>query len=159
MAKEIIHTDNAPKSLAGYSQAVKAGGFVFVAGQGPCDGRCGRSNDPGAHQAVSQERRGYPPGGRQLSGQCGECHIHPGRSERLRGDERRVGQVVPQRPASPPGGQAPHPAQGDESFYRGDRGSLANKGIELKIRLPAGNLILSSIPRLASLVAFPDTSG
>lgn len=37
MPKEIIHTDNAPKSLAGYSQAVKSGGFVFVAGQGPFD--------------------------------------------------------------------------------------------------------------------------
>ncbi len=37
MPKEIIHSDNAPKSLAGYSQAVRAGGFVFVAGQGPFD--------------------------------------------------------------------------------------------------------------------------
>ncbi len=37
MPKEIIHTDKAPRSLAGYSQAVKAGGFVFVAGQGPFD--------------------------------------------------------------------------------------------------------------------------
>lgn len=37
MTKEIIHTENAPKSLAGYSQAVKSGGFVFVAGQGPFD--------------------------------------------------------------------------------------------------------------------------
>jgi 2-iminobutanoate/2-iminopropanoate deaminase len=37
MPKEIIHTDKAPKSLAGYSQAVKAGRFVFVAGQGPFD--------------------------------------------------------------------------------------------------------------------------
>jgi 2-iminobutanoate/2-iminopropanoate deaminase len=37
MPKEIIHTDKAPKSLAGYSQAVKSGGFVFVAGQGPFD--------------------------------------------------------------------------------------------------------------------------
>lgn len=41
MAKEIIHTDNAPKSLAGYSQAVKSGGFVFVAGQGPFDAATG----------------------------------------------------------------------------------------------------------------------
>ena len=32
MAKQIIHTDHAPESLAGYSQAVKSGGFVFVAG-------------------------------------------------------------------------------------------------------------------------------
>ena len=37
MPREIIQTDKAPKSLAGYSQAVKAGGFVFVAGQGPFD--------------------------------------------------------------------------------------------------------------------------
>jgi 2-iminobutanoate/2-iminopropanoate deaminase len=37
MPKEIIRTDKAPKSLAGYSQAVKAGGFIFVAGQGPFD--------------------------------------------------------------------------------------------------------------------------
>jgi 2-iminobutanoate/2-iminopropanoate deaminase len=37
MSKEIIHTDKAPKSLAGYSQAVKANGFVFVSGQGPFD--------------------------------------------------------------------------------------------------------------------------
>ena len=36
MAKEIVTTDAAPKSTA-YSQAVKAGGFVFVAGQGPFD--------------------------------------------------------------------------------------------------------------------------
>ena len=37
MPKEIIHTDQAPRSLAGYSQAVRAGGFVFVSGQGPFD--------------------------------------------------------------------------------------------------------------------------
>lgn len=36
MAKEIVTTDKAPKSNA-YSQGVKAGGFVFVAGQGPFD--------------------------------------------------------------------------------------------------------------------------
>ncbi|HEY7343422.1 MAG TPA: RidA family protein [Ktedonobacterales bacterium] len=37
MPKEIIRTDKAPPPPAGYSQAVKAGGFVFVAGQGPFD--------------------------------------------------------------------------------------------------------------------------
>jgi 2-iminobutanoate/2-iminopropanoate deaminase len=37
MTKQIIHTDNAPKSLAGYSQAVKSNGFIFVSGQGPFD--------------------------------------------------------------------------------------------------------------------------
>ena len=41
MPKEIISTDKAPQSLAGYSQGVKAGGFVFVAGQGPFDPETG----------------------------------------------------------------------------------------------------------------------
>src|SRR3954466_8660607 len=40
MAKVIINTDKAPKSLA-YSQAVKSAGLVFVAGQGPFDARTG----------------------------------------------------------------------------------------------------------------------
>ena len=37
MAKTIVQTDHAPKSFAGYSQAVKAAGLVFVSGQGPFD--------------------------------------------------------------------------------------------------------------------------
>jgi len=37
MPREIIRTDNAPQPPASYSQAVKAGGFVFVSGQGPFD--------------------------------------------------------------------------------------------------------------------------
>ncbi len=37
MAKLIVRTDKAPKPLAAYSQAVKSGSFVFVAGQGPFD--------------------------------------------------------------------------------------------------------------------------
>ena len=41
MSKEIIRTDKAPKSLAGYSQAVKANGFIFVSGQGPFDSTTG----------------------------------------------------------------------------------------------------------------------
>jgi 2-iminobutanoate/2-iminopropanoate deaminase len=40
MAKEIVNTDHAPKSAA-YSQAVIAGGLVFVAGQGPFDPKTG----------------------------------------------------------------------------------------------------------------------
>ena len=35
--KEIVSTDDAPKGLAGYSQAVKANGLVFISGQGPFD--------------------------------------------------------------------------------------------------------------------------
>jgi 2-iminobutanoate/2-iminopropanoate deaminase len=35
MTRIIIRTEKAPKPPATYSQAVKSGGFVFVAGQGP----------------------------------------------------------------------------------------------------------------------------
>jgi 2-iminobutanoate/2-iminopropanoate deaminase len=35
--KEIVSTEEAPKGLAGYSQAVKANGLLFVSGQGPFD--------------------------------------------------------------------------------------------------------------------------
>jgi 2-iminobutanoate/2-iminopropanoate deaminase len=41
MAKETISTENAPKSLAGYSQAVKANGLIFISGQGPFDPKTG----------------------------------------------------------------------------------------------------------------------
>jgi len=41
LAKQIVYTDHAPKSLAGYSQAVKVGGLVFVSGQGPFDPHTG----------------------------------------------------------------------------------------------------------------------
>jgi len=41
MEKEIVSTDNAPNPPASYSQAVKAGGFVFVSGQGPFDPKTG----------------------------------------------------------------------------------------------------------------------
>jgi 2-iminobutanoate/2-iminopropanoate deaminase len=41
MARQIINTDQAPKSLAGYSQGVKAAGLVFVSGQGPFDAKTG----------------------------------------------------------------------------------------------------------------------
>jgi 2-iminobutanoate/2-iminopropanoate deaminase len=37
MAKQIIFTEQAPKPPPYFSQAVKSGGFVFVAGQGPFD--------------------------------------------------------------------------------------------------------------------------
>jgi 2-iminobutanoate/2-iminopropanoate deaminase len=41
MTKVIVYTDGAPKSLAGYSQAVKAAGLIFVSGQGPFDPKTG----------------------------------------------------------------------------------------------------------------------
>ena len=37
MSREIVRTDEAPQPPPSYSQAVKAGGLIFVAGQGPFD--------------------------------------------------------------------------------------------------------------------------
>jgi 2-iminobutanoate/2-iminopropanoate deaminase len=37
VAKEIIYTADAPKPFAGYSQAVRCNGLVFVSGAGPMD--------------------------------------------------------------------------------------------------------------------------
>jgi 2-iminobutanoate/2-iminopropanoate deaminase len=41
MTRVIVHTDAAP-TAATYSQAVKAGGLVFVSGQGPIDPTTGK---------------------------------------------------------------------------------------------------------------------
>jgi 2-iminobutanoate/2-iminopropanoate deaminase len=35
--KDPVHTDNAPKAIGPYSQAVKAAGFLFASGQIPLD--------------------------------------------------------------------------------------------------------------------------
>lgn len=37
MERRIIHTDNAPKAIGPYSQAVHTGDFIFCAGQIPLD--------------------------------------------------------------------------------------------------------------------------
>lgn len=41
MSKTIINTPHAPAGHAGYSQAVKAGGMVYVSGMGPTDATTG----------------------------------------------------------------------------------------------------------------------
>lgn len=42
MAKEIIHTEDAPAAVGPYSQAVKAGNLLFTAGQVPLDPATGK---------------------------------------------------------------------------------------------------------------------
>ena len=41
MTRKIIKTDSAPKAIGPYSQAVEAGGLVFVSGQIPIDPKTG----------------------------------------------------------------------------------------------------------------------
>jgi 2-iminobutanoate/2-iminopropanoate deaminase len=45
MAKDVIRTDGAPPPIGPYSQAIRAGGMIFVSGQIPLD--------PGTGQMVS----------------------------------------------------------------------------------------------------------
>lgn len=47
MLKEPVKTDHAPAALGAYSQAIKAGGFVFVSGQVPIDPATGQFVDGG----------------------------------------------------------------------------------------------------------------
>jgi 2-iminobutanoate/2-iminopropanoate deaminase len=41
MSKEAVGTDNAPKAIGPYVQAIKANGFVYTAGQIPLDPKTG----------------------------------------------------------------------------------------------------------------------
>jgi 2-iminobutanoate/2-iminopropanoate deaminase len=40
--KQAVRTDNAPKPVGPYNQAIRAGDFVFVAGQGPLNPQTGQ---------------------------------------------------------------------------------------------------------------------
>ena len=41
MSKRIIHTDNAPKAIGPYSQAIEANGMLFISGQIPVNPETG----------------------------------------------------------------------------------------------------------------------
>jgi len=45
MVREFIRTPNAPQPAGPYTQAIKAGSFVFVAAQGPVDPKTGKMGD------------------------------------------------------------------------------------------------------------------
>ena len=54
MSKEILHTDKAPKAIGPYSQAVKAGGFLFTSGQIPVDPVTGQVVAGGIREQAAQ---------------------------------------------------------------------------------------------------------
>ncbi len=57
LAKKIISTDTAPKAVGPYSQAIQAGGFIFVSGQLPLHPQSGEivGNDVAAQTRQSIE--------------------------------------------------------------------------------------------------------
>lgn len=42
MVKEVVKTERAPTPIGPYSQAIKAGNFLFISGQGPIDPKTGK---------------------------------------------------------------------------------------------------------------------
>jgi len=52
--RERIQTDNAPAAIGPYSQAIKAGGFVFVSGQIPIDPKTGEFVAGGVAEQTKQ---------------------------------------------------------------------------------------------------------
>lgn len=57
MTRQIIRTENAPKPPPYFSQAVKAGGLVFVAGQGPFDPATGQVVGMSIQEQTAQSLR------------------------------------------------------------------------------------------------------
>ena len=47
MKREAVRTDGAPAAIGPYSQAVRAGGFLFCSGQIPLDPSTGKMTDGG----------------------------------------------------------------------------------------------------------------
>lgn len=55
--REVISTDKAPKSVGPYSQAIRAGEFIFCAGQGAFDPTTGKLVDGGIKEQTRQVLR------------------------------------------------------------------------------------------------------
>jgi len=55
--REIISTENAPRAIGPYSQAVRAGGFVFASGQIPIDPATGEFVGGGVAEQTDQVLR------------------------------------------------------------------------------------------------------
>ena len=50
MERQVIHTDQAPKAIGPYSQAIQAGMFIFCAGQTPIDPATGNLVEGGIEE-------------------------------------------------------------------------------------------------------------
>lgn len=55
--REIIKTENAPGAIGPYSQAIRAGGFVFASGQIPLDPKTGEFVPGGVAEQTEQVMR------------------------------------------------------------------------------------------------------
>ena len=60
MTRKIIHTDRAPKAIGPYSQAVAAGGMVFLSGQVGLDPKTGEIVAGGLEAEARRDSRTSP---------------------------------------------------------------------------------------------------
>ena len=54
MSLKIVHTEEAPKAVGPYSQAIKAGNFIYVSGQLPIDPKVGKMVEGGIQAETKQ---------------------------------------------------------------------------------------------------------
>lgn len=54
MSLKVVHTDKAPKAVGPYSQAIKAGKFIYVSGQLPIDPSTGKMVTGGVQEETKQ---------------------------------------------------------------------------------------------------------
>ncbi len=54
MSLKVVHTDDAPKAVGPYSQAIKAGNFIYVSGQLPIDPKVGKVVEGGIQDETRQ---------------------------------------------------------------------------------------------------------
>ena len=89
--KEVISTEGAPKAIGPYSQAIRAGGFIFTSGQVAIDPATQLviAVDAAAQtDRVLRESCGHPTSCRQRAREGGAVHRIPEEHGRLRRDER-----------------------------------------------------------------------
>ena len=67
-----IHTDNAPKALGPYSQAIEAGGMVFASGQVPID----PATDQFVEGGIKEQTRQSLPNARNILREAGTDLTH-----------------------------------------------------------------------------------
>ena len=126
MTRQLIETDGAPRNPA-YSQAVRAGGLIFVSGQGPFDPVTGAIVGTTIQEQTRQcltNIQAILEAGDSGSDRLVSVTFILRRPGRLRRHERGMAPLVPDRPAGAPGGRAPSGRAGPPHLIRRDRRGL-----------------------------------
>src|SRR5579885_2673429 len=118
MTKVIVNTEEAPKT-AGYSQMVKAGGLIFVAGQGPFDATTGGVVGTTIQEQTAQCLKSiaailHAAGGSLEQAVNATCNL--AEESVFAGMNEEWGKWYPQGPTRTPGRETAHSSTGHEDF-------------------------------------------